>query len=522
MNEQLPDGWVEVELKSVVELVMGQSPESSTYNDHGEGLPFFQGKAEFGELYPTVRKWCSEPGKVAQANDVLLSVRAPVGALNMADQTCCIGRGLAAIRLQKGDNKFLYYALQTREAQQFMSESATGSTFVAISKSVVEEIKIPLPPLAEQARIVTVLDGLLGRVRTAQEQLATIPKLLKRFRHGVLSAAVSGKLTEAWREENPSIASWEKKLAADSCETIASGSTPKGRPFFAEGEIPYLKVYNIVNQQINFFYKPQFITRKIHEKELKRCRVYPNDVIINIVGPPLGKVALMPDYFKEWNINQAIVVFRPLKEVLMPRYLYYIFCEGSHFTEIETETRGTAGQTNISLTQCRAFLLNVPPLIEQDEIVRRVSGLLNWADKLEEGYREAKRQLDAMPAAILSKAFSGELTEQSSTDEPASLLLERIRAERLAAQQQPKEKKKPTTEEIPKRRKKMAEQLRSITEILTNTNAPLPAHTVWQQSIHKDDIEGFYAELKQLVDIHGSVIDVKEGEQTYLKLADAN
>ena len=82
-------------------------------------------------------------------------------------------------------------------------------------------------------------------------------------------------------------------------------------------------VYNIVNQEINFFYKPQYIKRDIHEKELKRCRVFPTDVIINIVGPPLGKVAMIPDDFPEWNINQAIVIFRP-KEFLLPQFLYFV------------------------------------------------------------------------------------------------------------------------------------------------------------------------------------------------------
>ena len=80
----------------------------------------------------------------------------------------------------------------------------------------------------------------------------------------------------------------------------------KRKPFTATGEIPYLKVYNIVNQNINFDYKPQFIPKTVHEKELKRCKCYPNDVLMNIVGPPLGKIALVTDQFPEWNINQAL------------------------------------------------------------------------------------------------------------------------------------------------------------------------------------------------------------------------
>jgi type I restriction enzyme, S subunit len=93
-----PDGWIDVVLSDIAFIQMGQSPDSSTYNEKGVGLPFFQGKAEFGKLFPTVRKWCSEPKKVAEAGDILLSVRAPVGPTNIAAERCCIGRGLTAIQ----------------------------------------------------------------------------------------------------------------------------------------------------------------------------------------------------------------------------------------------------------------------------------------------------------------------------------------------------------------------------------------------------------------------------------------
>ena len=100
MNTGLPKGWKIVKLGDLCDIVMGQSPPSSTYNSDGIGLPFFQGKAEFTELYPLTKKWCSEPKKIAELNDILLSVRAPVGDTNIANQKCCIGRGLAAIRYE--------------------------------------------------------------------------------------------------------------------------------------------------------------------------------------------------------------------------------------------------------------------------------------------------------------------------------------------------------------------------------------------------------------------------------------
>ncbi len=104
-------GYVETCLDEICSIIMGQSPPSSAYNSKREGLPFFQGKAEFTELHPVAVKWCSESKKIAEANDVLLSVRAPVGTTNIADQKCCIGRGLAALRYVHC-YKFLFYYLR--------------------------------------------------------------------------------------------------------------------------------------------------------------------------------------------------------------------------------------------------------------------------------------------------------------------------------------------------------------------------------------------------------------------------
>ena len=101
-TSELPTDWQKATLAEVAEIIMGQSPSSQYYNSEGEGLPFFQGKAEFGELYPRPVKWCSKPNKVAQKDDVLMSVRAPVGPTNLAISECCIGRGLAAIRPRDG------------------------------------------------------------------------------------------------------------------------------------------------------------------------------------------------------------------------------------------------------------------------------------------------------------------------------------------------------------------------------------------------------------------------------------
>lgn len=172
----LPNGWAIEKLSNFVDIIMGQSPPSETYNKNGEGLPFFQGKAEFRDIYPTVEKYCSEPNKIASQSDVLLSIRAPVGPTNLAPLDCCIGRGLAALHpLDSISSKFILYLFRALEPQ--ISKEGTGSTFKAINKQFIENLTIALPPLEEQIRIVdkieenfSELDKGIEYLKTAQEQ----------------------------------------------------------------------------------------------------------------------------------------------------------------------------------------------------------------------------------------------------------------------------------------------------------------------------------------------------------------
>jgi type I restriction enzyme S subunit len=190
---------------------MGQSPPGSTYNSVKNGLPFFQGKAEFGDKYPVATKYCSAPKRTAKANDILLSVRAPVGPTNLANEVCCIGRGLAAISSFLPDSqKFVHYFLVSKES--WFSKQGSGSTFKAIGKDFLFQLSLPLPPLNEQKRIVAKLDAIMPRIEAVKARLDKVPGILKRFRQSVLTAAVTGKLTEQWREEHPEVESGKKLL----------------------------------------------------------------------------------------------------------------------------------------------------------------------------------------------------------------------------------------------------------------------------------------------------------------------
>jgi type I restriction enzyme S subunit len=171
---------------------MGQSPPSSTYNTKRMGLPFFQGKAEFTELYPEVKKWCSKPKKIAEPLDILVSVRAPVGSTNIADQKCCIGRGLAAIRYPNCHRYIFYYF---RLIEKDLDKLGTGTTFKAISGKTLQEIQIPFPPLSIQKKIVAKIEELFSELDSGVASLKKAKQQIKSFRQSVLASAFSGKLT---------------------------------------------------------------------------------------------------------------------------------------------------------------------------------------------------------------------------------------------------------------------------------------------------------------------------------------
>ncbi len=199
LPSELPSGWAKLSLAEVAEIIMGQSPSSEYYNAEGNGLPFFQGKAEFGDLYPEAVKWCSVPGKIAQKDDVLISVRAPVGPTNLAPSECCIGRGLAAIRPRNGiPAKYVLHYL--RSIERDIDALGTGTTFKAISGKTLREIPVPIAPPDQQKHIVAEIEKQFSRLDEAVANLKRVKANLKRYKAAVLKAAVEGRLVETEAE----------------------------------------------------------------------------------------------------------------------------------------------------------------------------------------------------------------------------------------------------------------------------------------------------------------------------------
>ena len=182
------DDWVETTLHGIADVIMGQSPDGKSYNQEGKGLPFMQGSAEFGEHNPVPEKWCSDPKKIAEPGDLLLSVRAPVGDTNFADQRIAVGRGLSIIRANKESlTEFIRLVIQLNVAE--LIASSGGGMFASITGKNLKEFKVNLPPLPEQKRIVEIINTIDEVI--AKTALAT--NKAKELRSGLLSDLLSGE-----------------------------------------------------------------------------------------------------------------------------------------------------------------------------------------------------------------------------------------------------------------------------------------------------------------------------------------
>jgi type I restriction enzyme S subunit len=184
----LPEEWEVVRLGDVADFVMGQSPPGSTYNEIGKGFPFLQGKAEFGPLHPIHIKHTTKPMKIAPKNSVLLSVRAPVGDVNLADIDYCIGRGLASLSLSEGSNLFLFYVLSYLKGE--IEKEGTGSTFKAITKIKLMNIKIPLPPLSTQQKFASILSAIDQKIEAEENRKKALEDLFKTLLHNLMTAKI--------------------------------------------------------------------------------------------------------------------------------------------------------------------------------------------------------------------------------------------------------------------------------------------------------------------------------------------
>lgn len=185
----IPEHWKTAKLKYCDTVIMGQSPSSDDYLLEPIGMPFLQGNAEFGKSYPTPKLWCNTANKIAIKGDILISVRAPIGAINIANCDYGIGRGLAAIRANRNIANYLFYLLHN--LNEHLNSLGTGSTFTAISTDVLRDLEIPIPQIKEQTKIASYLDHKTTQIDSLIEKKEQLIEKLKLQRQAIINEAVT-------------------------------------------------------------------------------------------------------------------------------------------------------------------------------------------------------------------------------------------------------------------------------------------------------------------------------------------
>lgn len=380
---ELPKTWEWKKLGDVAELIMGQSPPSDTYTDKQEGLPFFQGKAEFGARFPEVRKYCSKPVRIAEQNDILMSVRAPVGSLNIADQKCCIGRGLCAIRpSNKTDYLFLYHFLKSIEEQ--ITAKGEGSTFTAINRKDMERLEIPVPPLPVQKRIVAILEraeSLRQKRQEANEDTNTI-----------IQSIFSDMFGDPVQNEKE----FPVRPLIDICHKITDGThvTPK----YVEKGVPFLRVTDLTHSNES----KKFITREEHESLITRCKPVKGDILYSKNGT-IG-VAKLIDWDYEFSIFVSLCLIKPKKDIILPKFLEIFL--NTPFALRQAKSHSKQGTiNNLHLIEIKKILMPIPSISEQQHFLDRVNRILNIQEKQKETTSDIGNLFDA----LMQKAFKGGL-----------------------------------------------------------------------------------------------------------------
>lgn len=339
--------------------------------------------------------------KIAPAESVLVCAEGGSAGKKSAfiTEDVCFGNKLFAITNNQGlfDGKYVFYYTRYKRFFDLFKNELSG-LIGGVSSKKFGEIPIPLPPLATQRAIVTRIETLFAELDKAVQHLRTAQQQLKTYRQAVLNH---------WL--NNEDGKWETVPIKEIISVISNGSTPKADKMFSKGEIQFLKVYNLnFDGSINLSKEPVFIERDTHETLLKRSQTKQGDVLINIVGPPLGKVSIVPEGEKEYNINQAIVMFRP-NEFVISKFLAYYLMSPQIIEWLTSTSKATAGQYNVKVSTCREIMFPKVSIQEQQRIVKEIESRLSQATASETYIENALQQAEALRQSILKKAFSGEL-----------------------------------------------------------------------------------------------------------------
>lgn len=466
MMDHVPSGWVSVELGDHVYIagrIGWRGLKRSEYTSKG---PLFlavknimpDGTVDFAEADHISRERYDESPEIQlKPGDILLTKDGTIGKVAMVGPLPSATTVNSSILVVRPNNdllldRYLFHFLRGPQFQTIAHERITGSAIPHLFQKDIKKLSALVPPLAEQRRIVEKLEMLLAKVAACQKCLDTMPITLKRFRQSILAAACSGWLTADWREKNPDAqpypvevnhaseddsengheppASWRTTQLGALTTLVTSGSRGWAK-YYSNSGSKFIRAQNI-NADVLDLSDIAFV--KIPKlAEGSRTKVQQHDLLITITGANVTKVGLVEEPLGDAYVSQHVALVRPT-DFRLSRFLFYSVMSVKHGRKQLLAAAYGQGKPGLNLENIREVVVELPPVAEQQEIVRRVDALFEIADQIEMRFNKSSTHIGALAQSILAKAFRGDLvaTEANLAEsegrqfEPADQLLARV------------------------------------------------------------------------------------------------
>jgi len=408
---RIPEGWEKISLDRACHVLMGQSPDGCTINQSKQGFPFLQGNAEFGEKYPNEKNWTINPIRIAEKNSILLSVRAPVGELNIADKDYCIGRGLASLTYKKCALEYLYFAINHNK-YQFLNLSQ-GSTFEAINRKNIEELNILCPKQEkEQQKIAEIL----SEVDSAIDKTKQLIEKNKRLKTALMQDLLSYGIDENGQIRNPKTHQFKPSPLGDI--PVEWDYTAIGKSIYLKARIgwqgltteeyqkdgDYLLVTGVDFNNGKIDWKNCFYVDKSRYNQDTKIQIKNNDILVTKDGT-IGKVAIVEKMPKKATLNSGVFVLRPLNNQLVPFYLFIILTSKYFEKFIENLS---AGSTINHLYQ-KDFVNFQFPFPKSKTEQQKIANILSSQDEKIEKLQNKFTKLNHLKTSLMQDLLSGKV-----------------------------------------------------------------------------------------------------------------
>lgn len=374
-------------LEEICAINMGQSPDSSTYNEDGNGLPFFQGNADFGEIYPAVRMWCSEPTKIAREKDILISVRAPIGALNIANCECCIGRGLAALTVNEDicAQEYLWHALSGKVDE--LNSKGTGSTFKAINKKTLSETEIPLPPIDEQRKIAAILDKVSDLIAKRRQQLDKLDELVK------------ARFVEIFGDSETNTKNWRVLPMSKICSVGSSKRIYQSEQ--SSSGVPFWRISDLTSLITTGTVTPELYIPEERYKELKTQGQVPapGDILITSRGT-LGQCYIVKVNDRFYFQDGMISWLSGYMDGVTPLYISYLFTMPGFRKQIDSMQAGST-VAYLSITMIKKLKVMLPDIESQQQF----ASFVTKTEKTKTTISRSLEKLETLKKALMQEYF---------------------------------------------------------------------------------------------------------------------